>query len=63
MYTIVELKNLSKSELHKELSDARRDLYQERTLQAIGQSKTPHKKKVLKKYIAHILTVLSNQTS
>ena len=63
MYTIVELKNLSQSELQEELNDARRELYQERTSQAIGQSKTPHKKKILKKYITHILTVLSNQTS
>ncbi len=63
MYTIGELQNLSPDELHKELHDTRRDLFQERTSQAIGQSKTPHKKKILKKYITHILTVLSNRTS
>lgn len=63
MYTIGELRNMATDELHKELLKTRRDLYQERTAQAIGQSKTPHRKKVLKKYIVHLLTVINNRTS
>lgn len=61
MYTFQELSNMSVKELQDELEKSRKDLYKEKTLLSVGQSKTPHKARELKKYIAQLLTGIHNK--
>lgn len=61
MYSPDELKNMTVVDLNEELDKSRKELFKEKSALSIGQSKTPHRKKQLQRYIARLLTAINNR--
>jgi large subunit ribosomal protein L29 len=61
--TIAPLRELTETELHKRLQDARQELFTLRLQKAAGKLQNPARVPLMRRTVAHLLTVLRERTA